>query len=479
MNKALEYFKDMSVKKSSARDLFATLSVPSFIRDWFLKRYSDQDGELNAEFARAKIKDILPRKDSWNSILDRLLYGERVKFVAKISVRLDIRTGNVSFELPDFGVSDSETMIPFDVWDEHKDDLMCGDGEIWGILTLERALIMPPGKNKQPVGKLSLVDFRSFVPYKVDLAYYKSCRDRFMLDEWIDFLLMAMDYNPAGFKTEEEKLTMLTRLLPFVEKRLNLIELAPKGTGKSYVFSQLSKHGWLVSGGVMTRAKMFYDMKNKTDGLVAYYDYVALDEVATIKFPDVAEMQGALKGYLESGTYNVGVKAGKADAGIIMLGNIASEKMNTNINMFTTLPPIFSDSALIDRFHGFIQGWKIPRMSENLKAEGWALNAEYFSEILHLLRDDITINGVVDALIKVPTDADTRDTTAIKRMASAFVKILFPSWDQPDKTDSELFERYCLKPAVMMRGIIRKQLAIMDPEYGGKSIADYAVKQMA
>lgn len=473
MDKILEYFGDMCVKKSSVRDLFATLSVPAFIRDWFLKRYSDSDGELNLEFAQAKLKDILPRKDSWNSILDKLMRGESVKFVAKLSVHLDIKTNTVTFALPDFGVDHATTFIDPEVWKDHKDELLCGDGEIWGVITLERRTVIQGGKR---IGNLALADFRSFVPYKVDLEYFKSCREQFSLDEWIDLLLMAMDYNPDGFIDQDEKLAMLTRLLPFVEKRLNLIELAPKGTGKSYVFSQISKHGWLVSGGVMTRAKMFYDMKNKVDGLVAYYDYVALDEIATIKFPDVAEMQGALKGYLESGTYNVGVKAGKADAGIVMLGNIAAERMNTELNMFATLPGLFGDSALIDRFHGFIEGWNIPRMNENLKAEGWALNSEYFSEILHLFRDDILIKNVIDAILDIPRDADTRDTTAVKRIASAYVKLLFPAWDSVEKVDVEQFEKYCLKPAVKMRGIIRRQLEIMDTEYRKKPMAEYRVK---
>lgn len=475
MEKIREYFSDMCVKKSSAKDLFSALSVPSFIRDWFVKRYSDENGDLNVEFAQEKVRDLLPRRENWNSILDKLLDGEEVKFVAKMNVRLDIKTNAITFSLPDFGVENSETFIPQSVWKDHKKELLCGDGEIWGVISLVRreVSITPDGK---PSGRFVLNNFHSFVPYTVDLEYYKTCRQNFTIDEWIDVLLMAMDYNPQGYADEEQKLTMLMRLLPFVEKRLNLVELAPKGTGKSYVFSQISKHGWLASGGVMTRAKMFYDMKSGQDGLVAYYDFVALDEIATIRFLDVAEMQGVLKGYLESGTYNVGVKAGKADAGVVLLGNISKERMNVNLNMFETLPSIFGDSALVDRFHGFIEGWKIPRMSENMKAEGWALNSEYFSEILHALREDIVAKSVVDEMIIVPSDADTRDTTAIKRIACAYVKLLFPCWKSAEDVDVELFKKYVLEPAVKMRGIIKQQLQIIDTEYVGKELAQYTVR---
>lgn len=182
-----------------------------------------------------------------------------------------------------------------------------------------------------------------------------------------------------------------------------------------------------------------------------------------------------MKGYLESGAFTVGVKAGTGDAGLILLGNIRAEKMNIDVNMFETLPEIFNDSALMDRFHGFIEGWKIPRMNENMIASGWALNTEYFSEILHALREDISAKNIVDGVLVVPLEADTRDTNAVKRLASAYVKLLFPNWRTPDDVDRDLFDRYCFQPALRMRGIIKKQLGIMDIEYRNKPMAEYSI----
>ena len=143
-------------------------------------------------------------------------------------------------------------------------------------------------------------------------------------------VLGAVDYNAAGYRTEEQKLTMLTRLLPFVEKRLNLMELAPKGTGKSYLFGRVSRYGWLSSGGVMSRAKLFYDISRNQDGLIASHDFVTLDEVQTISFSDTDEMRAALKGYMESGVYTVGNHENTADAGIILCGNISKELMDSD-----------------------------------------------------------------------------------------------------------------------------------------------------
>jgi ATP-dependent Lon protease len=351
--------------------------------------------------------------------------------------------------------------------------LRSGD-DVWGIAELAYLNV---GEISKPEYKIILNGFKPFRPYQTDLNYYKNARSYFELDEWIDVLLGAIDYNAAGFKTESEKLAMLTRLLPFLEKRLNLIELAPKGTGKSYLFSQISKRGWLASGGVMTRAKMFYDMKQREEGLVSGYDYVALDEISTIKFPDMNEMQGAMKGFLESGAYTVGIKSGSGDAGIILLGNIKSDRMNTDINMFETLPEIFTDSALIDRFHGFLEGWAVPRMSENMKVKDWAINTEYFSEILHALREDISAVNIFQKLVSVPSGSDTRDVTAVKRITSAYVKLLFPHWKSVGDVDKELFKKYCLQPAIHMRGIIKKQLCIIDSEYKKYPLPEFTVAE--
>jgi ATP-dependent Lon protease len=300
----------------------------------------------------------------------------------------------------------------------------------------------------------------------VDLDFYQEARREFTLEEWVDVLLMAVDYNPLGFLSLRQKMALVSRLLPFVEKRVNIVELAPKGTGKSYLFSQISKYGWLVSGGSVSRARLFYDLARRTVGLVTHYDYVALDEIQSISFPDEEEVRGALKGYLESGEYRVGDYRGVGEAGIVLLGNIGHESMSENRNMFKELPSAFRESALVDRFHGFVRGWDIPRMKESMKAEGWGLNVEYFSEIMHALRADIRYRGTVDELLSVPKGADTRDTEAIKRIATGFLKLLFPNAVSPGEIPADEFKAFCLDAAKSMRGAIRKQLHAMDPEYG-------------
>ena len=290
-------------------------------------------------------------------------------------------------------------------------------------------------------------------------------RSDFSTEEWIDVLLGAMDYNPSGYADEYEKISMLQRLLPFVEKNLNIIELAPKGTGKSYVFGNISKYGLLVDGGTVSRPKMFYDKARRMTGFIVGHDYVAIDEVKKVQFTNVSEMQSIFQGYMENnGKCTVDGFTVTSDAGIVFLGNIEQNNMDEYKNMFNELPSLFKESALVDRMHGFIKGWDIPPMKPELKVSGWALNTEYFCSILHLLRADISYRAIVDSLVQTSDGAYERHVEAVKRLTTAYLKLFFPNVRSARDVDPHEFERYCLRPAKKMRGIIQKQLEILDPD---------------
>lgn len=476
LDRLLDNFDEMVLYKNLRESNFiASFKLPSFMRDWVLKRFQDEDGKIDVEGATEFIKKFIPKKEEWPAIKNRVVNcQETVKFLAKITVDIDIKTQNISFALPDFGLSEKDTVIPPDVWAECSDQLLKGI-ENWGIVTLGYQF---PIDKKHP-GKIKLLEYRDFCPYIIELDEFKTAREAFSLNEWIDIILGAIDYNAAGYDSQAQKLAVITRLLPFVEKRLNMIELAPKGTGKSYLYGSISRYGWLSSGSVMSRAKMFYDLSKHQDGLVAGHDYVALDEVQTTTFTNVDEMRGALKGYMENGKYSIGNHEGTADSGIVLLGNIPMGSMNEYMNMFSSLPAVFHESALIDRFHGFLRGWELPRMTDDLKVCGWALNSEYFATIMHQLRDDPSYRAIVDALIEVPEKADTRDTEAVKRIATAYLKLLFPQVRQPQDIEAHDFNTYCLKPAMDMRGIIKIQLGILDrDEFGGKDLPALMVKDL-
>lgn len=487
--KLRDCFDEMVVYKDLKKtNFFSALSLPAFMRDWLLKKFEDDEGNFDKDDMARFVKKFIPRKDDWTAIKNRVIIeGETVKFLAKVAINIDIRTGEVSFALPDFGLGFKETIVESHVWNECKNDLVRGS-DTWGMVELgyrspedfdiefEYERKRSRAKSSQE-GRIKLVSFKNFCPYQIDLDEYKDARRDFEIGEWTDVILGAVDYNANGYASEEEKLTMITRLLPFVEKRLNLIELAPKGTGKSYLFGNVSRYGWLSSGGVMSRAKMFYDQTKRREGLISGSDFVTLDEVQTISFTDTDEMRAALKGYMEQGNFTVGDYKGVADAGVVLCGNIRKEIMDADgyANMFTELPDVFHESALIERFHGFIKGWNIPRMNDDLKIDGWALNSEYFCSILHELRSDMTYRSFVDEHVVVPEGADTRDTEAVKRITTAYLKLLFPHVQSAKDISEREFRRYCLDRARRMRDTIRYQLGLLDEEYAGKDLPAFDV----
>ncbi len=472
--KLRDNFEEMALYKDLKESaFFSSLGLPSFMRDWLLQRFEDSEGNFDKEEFREFVRTHVPRRSDWEALKAQVvLENKEVRFLTKIETNIDINRGQVNFALPEFGLGFRETLIEQYVWDEVAHDLT-KEGGAWGIVELG----YQPAQDRDP-GKILLRSFKNFCPYRVELDYFQEAREDFSLEEWVDILLGAIDYNPEGYLNLEEKLTMLTRLLPFVEKRLNLIELAPKGTGKSYLFGQISRFGWLSSGGKMTRAKMFYDMNTKREGLISGHDFVVLDEVQTIAFSDVDEMRAALKGYMESGQFTVGNYHGRSEAGVVLCGNLRKEIMDQDgqANMFQEVPPIFQESALIERFHGFIKGWNIPRIRENIKVSGWALNSEYFCSIMHELRSDTAYRAVVDEILEVPATADTRDTEAIKRIATAYLKLLFPHVRRANQVPGELFRHYCLERAMEMRQTIVTQLGLLDNEYRGKRVPALELK---
>lgn len=458
-NKIKTVFSEESVFKNPEKyGVFSGFSIPSFVKDWLIKRFSDEKGELDEYGLKNFIHGKIVYKDK--QIKGTLLTDRNdVTLLARIIVEPDIKAGILKFSIPDAGLKMNECRIPEYVAKEHPE---LKGGEVWGVVTLS---YVTPDSNEK--GVIRLENFKSFKPYIVDLDYFASKREEFTLEEWVDFLLRSMEYNPDGFDSFTQKLRFISRLLVFVEPNLNLMELAPKGTGKSYVFSNLSKYGWMISGGTVTRAKLLYDISRESPGLIQQYQFLAMDEIETIKFQDENELKGALKNYLESGSFTVAKYKGDSNCGLMVLGNIPLDENRRPLSKqyFANLHKFFLDSALLDRFHGFIEGWYLPRIREELKLNGYGLNVEYFSEILNEMRTVSEHGFITRQLLDIPPNADTRDTKAIIKIATAYLKLLFPNVRSVDDVNKEEFKKYCLDPAIKMRGIIKHQISLIDIEF--------------
>jgi len=461
--KIRELFPGESVNKRLTKTgLLSSRALPSFVSDWLISKFSSGN-QLDTLALQRFLDNYLPDKSRAEEIKHRLMSDRaRVTILADFRVTPNIQSGEEYLEIPILDVTGKEGMVDPIILDKSPELL---NGGMWGV----GELVYNQPESRKKDGRIVLKEFTPFRPYQANLDYYRKARSRFSSTiEWIDFLLKNMEYDPHSFEDTSQKMRMISRLLPFVQPRVNLIELAPKGTGKSYVFGRLSKYGWLISGGSVSRAQLFYDISKKRRGLITRFDYVALDEIQSIKFgSNPEEVIGALKGYLESGAYNVASYSAQADAGFIILGNIPISESGRPIsnNYFDSLPNFMQEGAFLDRFHGFIEGWKLPRIKVGSIGKGYALNSEFFSEVMHGLRSDTTPAAVVDAYLDVPKDADKRDVTAVTRIASGFLKLLYPQVRSVNEIDVNDFETYCFEPALRMRTIIREQLHRLDEEF--------------
>ena len=463
------------MKNSANSGLFSGRNLPSFVKDYIIRRFAGEDGIAD----RDKVIDYLMSKmpDNISVIKNRLLAGEQVNVTVRFIIKSDIASGRTTFSVPDAQIT-SNAYVSQKLLEDYKEELT--DGERWGNITLN--YVDPQGRRS---GYIEMITYKSFEPYRVDFSYFLKARENFSVEEWIDLLIATMEYDPDAFDTIEQKQEFITRLLIFVEPRLNMIELGPKGTGKSYVYNNLSKYIWLLSGGKTSRAKMFYNKATKQFGLVKNHDAVVIDEISTFGFSDPDEMQSILKGYLEAGKATVDNVLFQSECGIGLAGNIrlTSELKPSDSKYFEKLPTMFQESATMDRFHSFIEGWKLPRLKAGGILQGWTLNAEYFSSVLHHLRTETEYESLFDQLVEYDSSCDLRDLKAVKKVTTAYTKLLFPQVKSLDDLTPEdivsfrqLYRDYCLNPAIYRRGIIRQQCHMIDREFS-KDMPQFELKK--
>jgi ATP-dependent Lon protease len=458
------FFPDVCVHKGIAASVgLSGRVIPAFVFDWLVSRYRTNEGGVDGDGIRNFIARYLPDKKQKESLMYELTLGNHIKILDAFSVKVHPTKGHLQLRIPSLDITGRvlETIV-----DENPLLLY---GNVWGSATL----MWMPQKGKEDHFEVVMTAFKSMQTASIDLDYLLTRRKEFTLEEWLVLLTRCMGYAEEKY-SPRQKMLLLTRLIPLVEPRVNIMELAPKGTGKSYIFSQLSRHAWLISGGVVTRPQLFYDMNRQQTGIISRYDAIVFDEIQTIRLKDEEEIVGALKGYLESGEFRIMGFHGSSDAGFVILGNIPIEDgLPRNVNFFQELPGWLKGhgaTALLDRFHGLIPGWELPRIESSSLCHTFALRADYFGEVLYALRS----RQEHMAFVKDHTiaDGDLRDTRAIQRLACGYLKLLFP--DIKSVTTDE-FHEFCLKLAIELRSNIRRQMAIMDPEFS-QNVAEITVR---
>jgi len=432
--------------------------VPSFVAEWLLDKMVPGKGPLQPE-ELAKVTGFVhrafPRKDDSNVIRYDLTQGNTRQLIALLKVYVPLEEGRGRIPEPIAQIPTlnfNKCRISHDLIQANTMLLRQG---VWGKIKL----------GMQSDGTLEIIDFEPFQCSAVDLNLYGQCRSHFTTDQWRDLFICSMGYNPESPDyTLTAKTWMLARLLPLVEPNLSIMELAPKGTGKSYVFENISSKVALISGGKVTPAQLLFNGKTKEVGLLGRHDVVVLDEVQSLSFDNPAEIIGPLKNYLASGRFNrAGFADVDSDCSLVMLANIELDSQlrpRHAHHLLANLPEFLSETAFLDRFSGIIPGWEIPKFNRDRMASQVGLKMDFFGEALLSLRKEGRFRAYAQAHTQFgPTTA--RDQQAILKSATGFLKILYPHL-QLTVAD---FDRDCLQPARQLRQYIHNSLHYLDDEF--------------
>ena len=299
-----------------------------------------------------------------------------------------------------------------------------------------------------------------------DFSSYVKARREFSTDEWIDLLIQSIGFNPEMFG-KRNKLTQLVRLIPFCERNYNLIELGPKGTGKSHIYSEFSPHGILISGGEVTVPKLFVNNASGKIGLVGYWDCVAFDEFAGKQKQISKSLVDILKNYMANKTFSRGVETLGAAASMVFVGNTRHTipYMLRHSDLFCDLPDKFYDSAFLDRIHFYIPGWEVSIIRGEMFSDGYGFVVDYLAEILRSLRNHDYSDRYTEHF-SLSSDISTRDRDGINKTFSGLMKILFPGGGASKEEVEEL-----LKFSIEGRKRVKDQLMRIDSTYGDVSFA--------
>ena len=329
----------------------------------------------------------------------------------------------------------------------------------WGTLGLQYDF------EESLLGKkcIVMVDFKPVTSSNVDLRDLVKIRESLTLEEWVDLLIDTCGLNPNAYSWRQ-KLLYLCRLLPLIEENIYLIELGPRATGKTYIYRNMSRYARIFSGGGISPAVLFYNAMTRGLGELAVRDTVVFDEVSRIEFPDPYEMVGKLKDYMESGMYERGaMRQVRSGCSIVMQGNIDVD----HESWYNVLPQSLREPALIDRIHGLLPGWEMPKiMSADLHlSRGVGIAADYFSEAMHQMRS-ITASSIVKDRVEILGEPSIRDERSVLKLVSAIYKLLRPDLD----FEREILE-VSIELAIELRNRIREKLHEMIPnEFPGKPL---------
>lgn len=450
--KLVSVFEGRVVRKDLLHRIKKGTNVPTFVLEFLLARYcaSDDPAEIQAgmEAVLATLQDNYVRPDEANAAQSKVATKGKAKFIDKVHVRYVEKEKRHWAALENFNSQRIAIGEKF-----YRDNERLLEGGLWAEVTIAYNDL------DQDNYAFFIDDLRPIQLSRFDFERYCEGRLQFTRDEWLDVILRSVGLEPSKM-TKRLKFHFIARLAPLVEANYNFIELGPRGTGKSYFFSEFSPYSTLISGGQASKSTLFYNNARNKIGLVGFWDTIAFDEVAGIKIKDPDTMQ-IMKDYMANGRFSRGVEV-IADASMAFVGNIdysIKQIVNsTDYDLFLPLPKEF-DLAVMDRFAAYLPGWEMPKNSSEYLTMNYGFITDYLAEAFHYLTSRTNRYEEVSQRIRLGKAVEGRDEKSIKKTVSAFLKILHPV-GIPDDNEFEEYVAY----AVELRRRVKEQMNKRKPD---------------
>lgn len=451
--KVNKYFSGLVVRKDLVKAVKGNAIVPSYVLEYLLGQYCATSDEASIASGIETVKEILAKhyvhRNEARLVRSNIKEKGRYKVIDKITVDLNEKVDAYEAQFSNLGIK--QVLVDSNTIKNHPKLLV---GGVWCIADIGYEFFedkrCPWVLNSLKPIQLSDFDFDSYI----------EAHKNFSTDEWIDLLIQSVGLSPE-FYSRRSKLLQIVRLIPYCERNYNLIELGPKGTGKSHIYSEFSPHGILISGSEVTVAKLFVNNANGRIGLVGYWDAVAFDEFAGKSKRVDKTLVDILKNYMANKSFSRGVETLGAEASMVFVGNTQHTLpyMLKHTDLFCDLPEKYHDSAFLDRLHFYIPGWEIDILRGEMFSQGYGFVVDYLAEVLRSLRN-YDFSQEYAKQFTLSSDISTRDRDGIHKTFSGMMKILFPDGEATKEETREILEF-----AIEGRKRIKDQLMRLDTTY--------------
>lgn len=449
-----EHFAGAVVRKDLVKAVKGNAIVPSYVLEYLLGQYCTTNDEETIKSGIETVKEILKNhyvhRNEAGLVRSNIKEKGRYKIIDKISIELNVKSDAYEATFANLGIKN--VLVESDVIKKHPKMLVSG---VWCICTLE--YVYKEDKNTSPwiLSFIKPIQMSSF-----DYDQYLTGRLEFTKEEWIDLLIQSIGFDPSKFG-HRNKLLQLIRLIPYCERNYNLIELGPKGTGKSHIYTEFSPHGILISGGEVTTPKLFVNNSSGKLGLVGFWDCVAFDEFAGKAKKVDKGLVDIMKNYMANKSFSRGVETLGAEASMVFVGNTKHTVpyMLKHSDLFDELPTAYHDSAFLDRIHFYIPGWEVDIIRGEMFSSDYGFVVDYIAEVLKFLRNEDYSNRYKE-YFELSSDISTRDRDGINKTFSGLLKILYPNGKAQKDEIEEL-----LRFAIEGRKRVKDQLIRIDSTF--------------